>query len=193
MANIIIVDGPSRGGKSTFCQRLHKNLVGSQYVTFDKKMPEGVDLPSYYLGMITQAIAQTAQLPKEQVIIKDRYITAELVYPAVFNRKSLITSDIIYEAFKGHQVLLIILDASYEDYIERKPKENFIYTEKQFELTRKLFRKVGAKLSMSSANINYLLFDSENSEVIYKNAAKKINVWIHSRSYGKFKNPLTLR
>lgn len=190
MAYIIIVDGPSRGGKSTFCAKLHKNLVGSQYVTFDKKMPEGVDLPSYYLGMITQAIAQTAQLPKEQVIIKDRYITSELVYPVVFNRKTLVNNELINQAFKGHQVLIIILDADYSQYIERHPKENFIYTEDQYALARKLFRKIGAMIAMSSVNVNFVLYGSDNPDKTFDNATKKISEWIQSRNSGKYKNPL---
>jgi hypothetical protein len=75
--------------------------------------------------------------PKVLVIliyfILDRSFLSEIVYSKIFNRESSATRDYIIDLIENNEVKLFYLYNSHEDYIERSPKDRYVYTKEEYD------------------------------------------------------------
>lgn len=139
MANLIILEGLSRTGKSTISKFLSEKY-GFRNISLKEKMPHYVkNLPDFYHGMHTLFNEIYREFPNETFIL-DRSFISELVYSKFFNRptyqnQSSVISDLLFD----NNFVLIYLSNNYSSYIERKPKDRMIYTEKDFIEQKDLF------------------------------------------------------
>lgn len=138
MANLIILEGLSRTGKSTISKALGNK--GFRSISIKDKMPEYVtNLHEFYHGMHLISNEMYRAFPEETFIV-DRSFLSDLVYSKFFGRKTLcnqseITSNILLE----NNFLLVYLSSTYERYIQRGPKDRTVYTEEDFVKQKDLF------------------------------------------------------
>jgi thymidylate kinase len=139
MANLIILEGLSRTGKSTIAKNLAENN-GFRSISIKNKMPDFVEnLHEYYHGMHVLANEVYRAFPEETFIL-DRSFLSELVYSKFFNRKTLSTQDeSIADLLFDNNFVLVYFSNSYERYIQRGPKDRIIYTENDFVKQKDLF------------------------------------------------------
>jgi thymidylate kinase len=139
MANIIILEGLSRTGKSTISKRLETEQ-GFRSISIKNKMPEFVEnLHEFYHGMHVLANEVYRTFPEETFVL-DRSFLSELVYSKFFKRKTLATvDDSIANLLFDNNFILVYLSNSYERYIERIPKDRITYSEQDFVKQKDLF------------------------------------------------------
>lgn len=140
MANLIILEGVSRTGKSTISKQIAEEF-GFRNFSIKTKMPEYVDnLPDFYHGMHILANELFRAFPDETFIL-DRSFLSELVYSKFFNRKSYINNDqVISDLLLDNKFLLVLLDNNHQQYINRGPKDKIIYSEIDFLKQKDLFQ-----------------------------------------------------
>lgn len=139
MANLIILEGLSRTGKSTISSIL-SNKYGYRNLSIKNKMPEYVEnLPDFYHGMHVYANEIFRAFPNETFVL-DRSFLSELVYSRFFERPSYITQgEIINDILFDNNFILVYFSNRYRNYIERSPKDKIIYSEEQFCRQKDLF------------------------------------------------------
>jgi len=139
MANLIILEGISRTGKSSITKMLSEKF-GFRYISVKNKMPEYVkNLPDFYHGMhiIANEFFSTFQ---DETFILDRSFISELVYSKSFNRPSYITSDnIIADILHDNRFVIINLSTTHNEYLNRLPKDKKIYSYDEFTHQKDLF------------------------------------------------------
>jgi thymidylate kinase len=139
MANIIILEGLSRTGKTTICNKLSEKY-GYHNISIKDKMPDYVEsLPDFYHGMhvITNEFFKTF---KDDTFILDRSFLSEMVYSRFFNRKSYITQgEVINNLLFDNNFILVYFSNRYQNYLERSPKDKRVYTETEFNTQKDLF------------------------------------------------------
>ncbi len=139
MANLIILEGLSRTGKSSIC-----NILGERHkistISHAQKMPSYVkNLPDFYHGMHLTFSHLIKQFPNETFIL-DRSFLSELVYSKFFKRKSYETEgNLIEDLLFNNNFIIVYLSNTYSHYISRKPKDAIIYSEKDFIQQKDLF------------------------------------------------------
>jgi thymidylate kinase len=139
MANLIILEGLSRTGKSTIAKALEESQ-GFRSVSIKNKMPEFVEnLHDFYHGMHVFANEIYRTFPEETFIL-DRSFLSELVYSKFFNRKTLSNQDeSIADLVFDNNFVLVYFSNNYERYIQRGPKDRIIYTKQDFQKQKDLF------------------------------------------------------
>ena len=141
MANLIILEGVSRTGKSTITDLLSKEY-GFRNISIKEKMPESISkdkLPSFYHGMHIIANEFYKAFP-DQTFILDRSFLSEIVYSTFFNRESFINCDsVISNILLENKFVLVNLTGTYQTYLERTPKDKFVYTELEYIKQKDLF------------------------------------------------------
>jgi thymidylate kinase len=139
MANLIIIEGLSRTGKSTICSEISKRN-GFRNLSVVEKMPEYVEnLPDFYHGMHVYSNAVFKAFPEETFIL-DRSFLSEQVYSRFFQRPSYIQKgSVINDILFDNNFILVYLSNRYRNYIDRSPKDKIVYTEDQFLQQKDLF------------------------------------------------------
>jgi thymidylate kinase len=139
MANLIILEGLSRTGKSTIAKTLEETQ-GFRSISIKEKMPAFIEnLHEYYHGMHVLANEVYRTFPNETFIL-DRSFLSELVYSKFFQRKTLSSADdSIANLLFDNNFILVYLSNSYERYIQRGPKDRIIYSEQDFVKQKDLF------------------------------------------------------
>lgn len=141
MANLIILEGVSRTGKSSITKIL-SNEYGFKHISIVDKMPDFIEsdkLPAFYHGMHIISNQFFKALPNETFVL-DRSFLSEIVYSKFFNRTSFINcDDVISDLLFDNNFVMINLTATYENYLERVPKDKMVYTESDFHKQKDLF------------------------------------------------------
>jgi thymidylate kinase len=139
MANLIILEGLSRTGKTSIAEEL-QNRHGFRGVSVRDKMPEYVEhLPDFYHGMHIYMNSILRTFPDETFVL-DRSFLSELVYSRFFERPTYVTQgSIINDLLFDNNFILVYLSNRYQSYLNRSPKDKIIYTEDQFCRQKDLF------------------------------------------------------
>lgn len=132
MANIIILEGLSRTGKSSITKYFAEKY-DYRNISFKNKMPEYVEnLPDFYHGIHTLFNQIYREFPNETFIL-DRSFLSELVYSKFFNRKTYQKqSDVVSNLLFDNNFLLVYLSSNFINYKERIPKDKIVFSEKEF-------------------------------------------------------------
>jgi thymidylate kinase len=139
MANIIILEGLSRTGKSTI-SKYFSEKYGYRNISFKNKMPDYVEnLPDFYHGIHVLFNQIYKEFPNETFIL-DRSFLSELVYSKFFNRKTYQSgSDVVSNLLLDNNFLLIYLSNNFKSYNERIPKDKIVFTEAEFNRQKDSF------------------------------------------------------
>lgn len=138
MANLIILEGLSRTGKSTITKNLSERF-GFRNISLKEKMPQEVSLPDFYHGIHMISNEFFRSFPDETFIL-DRSFLSEMVYSKFFGRKTFVTHDmIIADLLHDNNFVLIHLDNSHKEYMNRSPKDRQIYSFEEFNKQKDLF------------------------------------------------------
>ena len=140
MANLIILEGVSRTGKSTITKIL-SDKFGFRHISIKNKSPEFIsNFPDFYHGMHVMLNEFIKTFPEETFIL-DRSFLSELVYSRAFNRKTHVTEDdFIFNMLTENNFLLVNLVTTHSEYLNRIPKDRKIYTFNEFDTQKELFR-----------------------------------------------------
>ena len=140
MANLIILEGLSRTGKTTISKLISANY-GYRNLSIKNKMPEYVQsLPEFYHGMHVYSNEIFRAFP-DQTFVLDRSFLSELVYSEFFNRPTYINSGSVINDLLRNNFILIHLDNDHKNYIDRSPKDKIVYSENEFNHQRNLFNQ----------------------------------------------------
>jgi len=133
MAKLVVVEGVSRTGKTTICNYLQSAGFGKIVsVPKDIKMPDDLDLYSYYRGMFVYS-REIFKNSKDSFIL-DRSFLSELVYSKTLNRTVTYRGTELEDFLKENEIYLFMLTNSYDDYLKRNPADKTItYTKEQYE------------------------------------------------------------
>jgi thymidylate kinase len=139
MANLIILEGVSRTGKSSLTKSLSEKF-GFRNISIKNKMPESIDnLPDFYQGMHMMANEFFAAFPDETFIL-DRSFISELVYSKTFSRKTYINEDeVIADLLHDNNFVIVNLSTIHAEYLKRAPKDKRIYSLYEFNLQKDTF------------------------------------------------------
>lgn len=138
MANLIILEGLSRTGKSTICKSLSEKFK-LRNISIKNKMPENVSLPDFYHGIHVVMNEIYREFPEETFIL-DRSFLSELVYSKFFDRTTHQKEDsIISDLLFDNNFILIYLKNTHEDYQKRGPKDRIVYSKEDYEKQTDLF------------------------------------------------------
>jgi thymidylate kinase len=139
MANLIILEGVSRTGKSSITKLL-SDKFGFREISIKNKMPDFIDnLPDFYHGMHVITNEFFKAFPNETFIL-DRSFLSELVYSRSFGRKTYITQDdSIPDMLHDNKFLLVNLTTTHQEYLNRIPKDKKVYSFQEFNTQKDLF------------------------------------------------------
>lgn len=142
MANIIILEGLSRSGKSSICKHFEYKH-NFKYLGYTSKLniknKDKISLPDFYYGVHLTMAMFLNSCEKENIIL-DRSSLSDIIYSNFFNRKTYLTeNDFINDTLKKHNFLLVYMSNSYSNYIERSPKETNLYSNEDFVKQQSLF------------------------------------------------------
>lgn len=139
MANLIILEGVSRTGKSSITKALSEKY-GYRNISIDQKMPDFIkNLPDFYHGMHVISNEFFKSFENETFIL-DRSFISELVYSKFFKRGSyIISDDTICSLLHDNKVIIVNLITTHQEYLKRVPKDKRIYSFDEFNLQKDLF------------------------------------------------------
>lgn len=139
MANIIILEGVSRTGKSSIAKSLSEQF-GFRCISIKNKNPEYIQsLPDFYQGMQVYANEMFRAFPEETFIL-DRSFISELVYAKAFERESYITEGrIIADLLHDNNFVIVNLTSTHETYLTRIPKDKKVYTYTEYSKQKDFF------------------------------------------------------
>jgi thymidylate kinase len=139
MANLIILEGLSRTGKSSISKILSEKYKALN-ISHKDKMPQYVkNLPDFYHGMHLTLSAVIKQFPNETFIL-DRSFISELVYSKFFKRETYETQgNLIEDLLYNNNFIVAYFSGTYANYKDRNPKDVIIYSEKDFIQQKDLF------------------------------------------------------
>jgi thymidylate kinase len=140
MANLILLEGLSRTGKSTISKSIADEF-GFRNFSIKTKMPDYVqNLPDFYHGMHVLANELFRSFPNETFIL-DRSFLSEMVYSQFFNRHSYINNDqVVSDLLLDNKFILVLLDNNHQNYLDRGPKDKITYSEQEFIKQKDLFQ-----------------------------------------------------
>jgi thymidylate kinase len=139
MANIIILEGLSRTGKSSISKILSDKYKALN-ISYKDKMPEYVkNLPDFYHGIHLTFSHIVKQFPNETFIL-DRSFISELVYSKFFKRNTYENQgNLIEDLLFNNNFVIAYFSSTYRNYLDRNPKDRIIYSEKDFIQQKDLF------------------------------------------------------
>lgn len=139
MANLIILEGLSRTGKSTITKKLSERY-GFNNISLKEKMPECVEsLPDFYHGIhvISNEFFKSFN---DKTFILDRSFISELVYSRFFDRKTHIKEDtVVGDLLLDNNFVMFNLQTVHKNYIDRTPKDRRIYSFTEFNKQKDSF------------------------------------------------------
>ena len=138
MADIIILDGLSRTGKSTIANRMES--FGYKSISIKSKMPDYINnYADFYNGMHLMTNAFLEASPNDKFIL-DRSFLSAIVYAQFFNRPTHVDNgSIISDLLSKNKFVLIYLTTSHQSYLDRSPKDRIVYNKKEFDIQRNIF------------------------------------------------------
>ena len=137
MAKLIILEGLSRTGKTTIANDLKDHGYG-RIVSIKNKMPECEDFTSFYKGCFFAYDAFFDAFPDETFIL-DRSFLSEMVYPKFYDRVQSITANYIMDFITKHDIHLFMLGNLHKDYMDRGPKDSYVYSSDDYLILEYLF------------------------------------------------------
>lgn len=139
MANLIILEGLSRTGKSTITKVLSEKY-GFKNISIKEKMPDYItNLHDFYHGIHVFSNLIYREFPNETFIL-DRSFLSELVYSKFFNRPThQMKCDSVSDLLFDNNFVIINISNTYDKYLERNPKDKIIYTQEDFIKQKDLF------------------------------------------------------
>ena len=168
MADIIILEGLSRTGKTTIAKRM--GVFGYKSISIKSKMPDYINnYADFYNGMDLMTNAFLEASPNDKFIL-DRSFLSAIVYAQFFNRPTHIKKDsIICDLLNKNQFVLVYLTTTHPSYLDRSPKDRIVYNEKEFMIQRNIFDNEFAllktKFSNSSKKSNFIKIDTDNQSI----------------------------
>jgi|688.fasta_scaffold731607_1 thymidylate kinase len=139
MANLIILEGLSRTGKSTITKKLSERY-GFNNISLKEKMPECVEsLPDFYHGIhvISNEFFRSFN---DKTFILDRSFISELVYSRFFGRKTHIKEDtVVGDLLLDNNFVIFNLQTIHKNYMDRTPKDRRIYSFSEFNKQKDSF------------------------------------------------------
>lgn len=177
MANLIILEGTSRTGKTTILRQLC-DFYFFHTVFIDDRRPEGYDRRSLYRGFMTGVMSAIDSFPNENFVI-DRLFLSELVYSKILGRIPCIELEEIQDFCSRHTVQNWTLLSSYETYLNRNPKEG--YTSLEHSQFIKEFEEIGNTIQKSAKFANEIVWidNDKNSDRILEQIMRK-NEYLYS-------------
>lgn len=160
MAKIIIIDGLSRTGKTSICNKLEESDNG-RIISLKLKMPIGLDIYSFYKGVGLISMEFYKAFPNE-IFILDRSFLSELVFSNFFKRRPSITESEINQLCKENEVQLYLMLNTFEDYLKRSPKDSYIYNQNEYNLLRTEF--ISCETKYNKQLKNSIIIDTSNQE-----------------------------
>lgn len=160
MAKLIILEGLSRTGKTTIANQLKTDGYG-RIVSIKHKMPKCEDLTSFYKGCFYSYDAFFEAFPDETFIL-DRSFLSEMVYPDFYDRPKAIDANYILKFLDKHNIHLFMLSNLHKDYIDRGPKDSYVYTEDDYLMLEYLFSK---SLMLVERYIESDIIDTSNNDI----------------------------
>jgi thymidylate kinase len=138
MANLIILEGTSRTGKTSIAKILQDE--GYRSLSIKNKLPDSIqNHHDFYHGIHILSNEVFKAFPEETFIL-DRSFLSEIIYSRFFDRLTHIYKDeVIHDLLYNNNFLLVLLDSTYQDYLDRKPKDRIVYTEQDFIQHKDLF------------------------------------------------------
>ena len=174
MANLIILEGIERSGKSSMIEMLDKKFGKS--VKVSNKQPDNV--PFEYLGLFYEGAHQFMNnyfklLPNETFII-DRFFLSEFVYSKKFDRQSWMTIDYVKDLCKHNTVNMIYLKNNYDDYIQRGPKNKIKLNRQDYSEMLQYFDDSISYLKSIIPNLNILIINTTELDLnqVYNETSK---------------------
>ncbi len=139
MANLIILEGISRTGKSSISKALSEKY-GYRNISISQKMPDFIEnLPDFYHGMHVISNEFFKSFDNETFIL-DRSFISELSYSRFFNRSTYINvDDTICSILHDNQFIIVNLTTTHQEYLKRIPKDKRIYSFDEFNKQKDLF------------------------------------------------------
>lgn len=139
MANLIILEGVSRTGKSSLT-KIFSDKFGYRNISVKDKKPECIEnLPDFYQGMHMIANEFFSAFPEETFIL-DRSFISELVYSKCFNRKTYINEgEVIADLLHDNNFVIVNLSTIHTEYLKRVPKDKRIYSLYEFNVQKDTF------------------------------------------------------
>jgi len=139
MANLIILEGLSRTGKSSITKKLSEKYEFNN-ISLKEKMPQCVEsLPDFYHGIhvISNEFFKSF---KDSTFILDRSFISELVYSRFFNRKTHVRDDtIVGDLLLDNNFVIFNLQTIHKNYMDRTPKDRRIYSFEEFNKQKDSF------------------------------------------------------
>jgi thymidylate kinase len=160
MAKLIIFEGIERCGKGSMIDILH-GKHGIKKLEPKPKQP--VTIPFEHLGILYEGVHQfAAQFYKivDDTFLVDRYFLSEFVYAKQFKRNSYMTMEYIKDLCDNNEVIVFYLQNTYEDYVERGPKNLKILSEDDYNYMIELF---GQYIDLINDNIGNITFHEINT------------------------------
>lgn len=139
MANLIILEGLSRTGKSSITKKLSEKYEFNN-ISLREKMPHCVEsLPDFYHGIhvISNEFFKSF---KDSTFILDRSFISELVYSRFFGRKTYVKDDtVVGDLLLDNNFVIFNLQTIHKNYIGRTPKDRRIYSFDEFNKQKDSF------------------------------------------------------
>tara|TARA_Y100000389_G_scaffold197902_1_gene233415 strand:+ start:2015 stop:2542 length:528 start_codon:yes stop_codon:yes gene_type:complete len=152
MANLIILDGLSRTGKTTISNNLVSDNLG-RIISLSEKRPEDTDVSSFYKGVGQISNEFYKAFPNETFIL-DRSFLSELVFAKFFKRPLSVDYEFIANMSKHNKITQFYLYNSHSDYMKRLPKDRHIYSNMEYEKLKRLFALELTKMKLSIETIS---------------------------------------
>jgi thymidylate kinase len=176
MAKLIIFEGIERCGKGSMIDILHGK---HDIKKLEPKPKQPVTIPFEHLGILYEGVHQfAAQLYKivDDTFLIDRYFLSEFVYAKQFKRGSYMTMEYIKDLCDNNEVTVFYLQNTYEDYVERGPKNLKILSKDDYNYMISLFDEYISKVNLSIPNITIYQIDTHKKSVqdVYNIVKEKI-------------------
>lgn len=176
MAKLIIFEGIERCGKGSMIDILHEQH-GIKKLEPKPKQP--VTIPFEHLGILYEGVHQFAeQLYKivDETFLIDRYFLSEFVYAKQFKRNLYMMIEYIKDLCDNNTVVMFYLQNTYEDYIDRGPKNKILLSKDDYEYMTALFRQYIDLVKRNVPNLKIHEINTHNKSIdsIYAQVKEKI-------------------
>jgi thymidylate kinase len=159
------MEGIERCGKGSMVDVLN---IKHGIKKIEPKPKQPVTIPFEHLGILYEGVHQfAAQFYKivDETFLIDRYFLSEFVYAKQFKRNSYMTMEYIKDLCDNNEVIVFYLQNTYNDYVERGPKNLKILSEDDYNYMIGLFDEYITKINLSIPNITIHHINTHNRSV----------------------------